>query len=268
MSVKKRIVSGCLAMVCVLSSTSAIKASALLHTESLSYGFDVDLDNFKPVDWSNYKNTYVWFEGRKIGVCRTNIGLTRAKTKSYDNKYMDLFLIQCSMQGMLAENVPKWNDTDNGKRCGYSEYLDIYSRLPSTSTLKKYSPEQMATSNSYDIGIGYEGLSASVSFTKDALSIDTLVDKSKRWFELGYDYDHNHISLFGRWKFNKYSYYESVQRACFFSHTNSSRYNTWIDVEPKFEIWNEIPCSNANPVTRPGTYATGFGAVNIQKTPY
>lgn len=92
---------------------------------------------------------------------------------------MDQVMVRCAMKGKKPKSF----------YAGYSEHLTIQSKLPSRTTLMAYSPTQLATSTSYDVGVEASsnktvGISASTTITKKALEINSYSDVSARLFKL------------------------------------------------------------------------------------
>lgn len=223
--------------VVIFLTTARISASAASDAESLGYGFSVDRDTYKKALWYNTVTTKCYLDGYVIGICTTNIGMTRAKECTSDGKYMDQVMVRCTMAG--RKPVVKY--------CGYSEHLTIQSKLPKNTSLMSYSPTELATSTSYtvgmDAGTGGVGVSASAVITKNALVINSYSDTSSGLFKACYDYQHN--PRWG-WSINNYSYRESIQYANYVIKTsNNARYWTSLTIKSKFERWNNTPCYGA-----------------------
>ena len=221
-------------MLCTVIVANPSVVLAASDTQASTYGFDVDLDYYKTTVWYNTVTTNVKLDGNIIGVCKTNIGMTRAKQKATGGYKMDHVFVRCIMKG----KNPKTN------YAGYAEHLTIQSTLPSKTELMAYSPEQIATKVSYDIGINASsdksvGISASTTFTKNALEINSYSDTDSGYFKACYDYQH--AVLRPNWSLNKYSYNESKQRAHWVIKTSNSKYSTKIVVKPKFQWWSATP---------------------------
>lgn len=223
------------ALLCFSTTASTLHASAATHTESMYNGFEVDLDTYYTPVWYNSVQTNCKLNGNIIGTCTTDIGVSRAKQKATGGYSMDQVMVRCAMKGKKPKSF----------YAGYSEHLTIQSKLPSRTTLMAYSPTQLATSTSYDVGVEASsdktvGISASTTITKKALEINSYSDVSARLFKSCYDYQH-HI-LRPNWKLSKYSYNESFQRAHYVIKTNSTeKYSMEIVVKPKFERWDNTP---------------------------
>lgn len=241
MTFKKRIIALVSALAtCFVTSVSMLPVSAVNHTESTYYGYEVDLDTYKTPAWYNAITTNCYRDGYLIGTCTTSIGVTRAKQKASGGYYMDQVMVRCLMKG---KNPTK-------KYAGYSEHLTIQSTLPSRTSLMAYSPTQLATATTYNVGFQASsdktvGISASTDITKKALEINSYSDTNARLFKSCYDYQHS--ILRPNWKLDKYSYNESVQRAHYVIKTKSSKYSTSIVVKPKFQRYDAVPGYWANP---------------------
>lgn len=246
-----------MSMACAVTSVDQSVVYAASDTQASTYGFDVDLDYYKTTVWYNTITTNVKLDGNIIGVCKTNIGMTRAKQKATGGYKMDHVFVRCTMKG----KNPKTN------YAGYAEHLTIQSTLPSGTELMSYSPEQEATSVSYDIGVDASsdrsvGVSASTTFTKNALEINSYSDTDARLFKACYDYKH---SVFRpNWSLDKYSYNESKQRAHWVIKTSKSKYATKMIVKPKFERYTSAPSYWASPYS---SYSTVNQTITFT-TPY
>ncbi len=202
------------------------------------YGFAVDLNTYKDPVWYNAVVSNCYRDSSLIGVCTTNIGVTRAKSKA-SGKYMDQVMIRNIMKGRNPKKG--W--------AGYSEQLTVQSTLPSGTALMAYSPTQLASSISYDVGVSASndktaGISASTTITKNALEIKSYSDTAARLFKVCYDYQH---SIFRpAWRIHEYSYNESVQTSHYVIQTAASKYFTKIVVIPQFQLWSAEPGYWAN----------------------
>lgn len=218
----------------MIGTIHLIPAKAYSDTEASLYGFSVDSDYYKKTVWNKQIKTEVKIDGEIVGVCLTDIGTTRAKEKSSDGQYMDHVLIRCTMKGKNPVNG----------LAGYAEHLTVQSTLPNGKDLVAYSPEQVATSTSYNVGVSASsdktvGISAGTTFTKKALEINSYTDTSERLFKACFDYQHT--ILRPNWKLNKYSYNESTQRMHYVIKTSDSKYKTAIWVKAKFQKWSDSP---------------------------
>lgn len=254
MTVKKRLITMfSAAVLCFSATASALPASAATHSESMYYGFEVDLDTYYTPVWYNSVTTSCKRDGYVIGTCTTDIGVTRAKQKATGGYSMDQVMVRCAMKGKNPKS----------RYYGYSEHLTIQSQLPSGMSLMAYSPTQLATSTSYDVGLEASsdktvGISASTTITKNALEINSYSDINARLFKSCYDYQHS--ILRPNWKLDKYSYNESFQRAHFVIKTKSTKYSMQIVVKPKFERYDRAPSYWANPY---GLYTTVTHTISL-----
>lgn len=90
MTFKKRIIALVSALAtCFVTSVSMLPVSAVNHTESTYYGYEVDLNTYKTPAWYNAITTNCYRDGYLIGTCTTSIGVTRAKQKASGGYYMD-----------------------------------------------------------------------------------------------------------------------------------------------------------------------------------
>ena len=245
------------AATCFVTSVSTLPVSAANHTESAYYGYEVDLDTYKTPVWYNAITTNCYKDGYLIGTCTTNLGVTRANQKASGGYYMDQVMVRCLMKGK--------NPTSG--YAGYSEHLTIQSTLPSKTSLMAYSPTQLATSTTYNVGFEASsdktvGISASTDITKNALEINSYSDTNARLFKSCYDYQHS--ILRPNWKLDKYSYNESIQRAHYVIKTTSSKYSTAIVVIPKFQRYDAVPSYWANAYS---SYITVTHTITLT-TPY
>ncbi len=236
---KKIIFTTLIIVMCVTSPASMSIASAATDIESSTYGFSVDLNYFYKPIWYTTVTTNCYYNGKLIGVCTTNIGIARARSKASDGQYMDNVFVRCTMKGKYP--------TKN--YCGYSDELTIASTLPTSASLMAYSPTQLATETSYTLGIEANndktvGISASTTITKKALDIDSYSDTSARLYKTTYTY--NHPILRWNWALSKYSYNESIQKAHYVMKTGSSKYKALITVSPRFERFDMEPCYSAS----------------------
>lgn len=169
--------------ICVAGLVNEISAYEAYDQEAYMYGFEVDSTQYEDTVWHNTVTTNVRIDGNIVGVCTTNIGMTRAKTRTSSGHYMDQVLVRCLMKG----KHPKEDYV------GYAEHLTVQSTLPAGTELMAYSPEQLADSISYTVGgnIGSDkkwGVSGSVTITKDALEINSYSDTDARLYKACYDY--------------------------------------------------------------------------------
>ncbi len=253
----KRFLAACLLLVCTFSLVGIIPAKAAEDLESSTCGFSVDLDVYMAPKWYNTVTTYCKLNGKTIGVCSTDVGMCRAYQKTSDGQYMDQVLIRCTMKG---KNPAK-------NYYGYSEHLTIQSKLPSGTKLMAYSPVQTKDSVSYDVGLNAGsdktvGISASRTFTKNALEINSYSDSSERLFKSCFDYKHHDWRW--DWKLSKYSYNESTQLAHYVIKTTKSKYDVSVVVKAKFERWDAAPKYWASAY---GMYAYKESTISI-KSPY
>lgn len=240
LNIMKKVFAFALGGIICFSASGVKDTYARNDIEASTYGFVVDNDDYYKTVWYNTITTKVEFDGHIIGTCTTNIGATRAKSKTSGNKYLDQIMILCAMKG----KHPATN------YAGYSEHLTIESKIPYGMELAAYSPESEVKMQSYDIGLDVStdktvGISASTTVTKKALEINCYSDKNSRLFKECYDYIHSDL----RWNWDVYSTYayrESLQRAHYTIKTSNSKYNTYIVVKPKFQRWDDEPGYWAN----------------------
>ncbi len=124
---------------------------------------------------------------------------------------------------------------------GYSEYLTIYSKIPSGMMLAAYSPESQSGMKSYTVGLTIgsketSGISASTTVNKDALSIENMCDTGKGIMKIGFDYANNWFLPSGYETYGKYAFNESFQRLHYTIKTGSSGYKMNFTITPKFEV--------------------------------
>jgi len=220
--------------------------AANFDTGAIGVGYYVDLDAYKPVLWYNRVTTNVYYSGTLVGTSQIDIGVCRAKSTS-GGYYIDSVLTRTSMKGKGSNS-----------KYGYSDFLRIAAPLNPGQILWAHSPKAVASSTSYTIGMnlggsvdggkpGFSGgISASHTFTKNALSISDLSDPSSRLFNLKFSYGH----AFWRWDWDtldSYAYNYSEQLACYEIKTTSSRYSCKLVQDVKFKIYNAVPGYWANP---------------------
>lgn len=215
-------------------------AKAQTDVESSVYGFNVDLDLYNDVKWRDLGYIAVRADGNIIGICSISIGMTRAKSKSSDGKYMDHVFVLCTMKGKKAKQLYD----------GYSESLTVKSNLSKSDTLMAFSPATTTSGESYAIGADAStdysaGVSASVSFERNELVVRNKSDKTIPMFEAFYDYQ----QPMSRFSSVAYSYDSSNQRAHWVTKTKQSKYPVYINITAKFERWND----------EPGFWATAYG---------
>lgn len=97
-SFKKRFISAIMALVILACINIETPVFATNDMASSNYGFSVDLDYYKSVAWYNTIETRCYMNNNLIGICTTNIGVTRAKQMS-SGQYMNNVFVRCAMKG-------------------------------------------------------------------------------------------------------------------------------------------------------------------------
>lgn len=113
-------------------------------------------------------------------------------------------------------------------------------------------PENVAGSTNYTIGMNLcgnigtsnsnisAGISASQTFTQNALTINDCSDYSCNKFDVKFQY----ASSFWRWDtetFGKYAYQNSKQKAAYEIKTNTSKYSCKLIQKSSYKIWDSEP---------------------------
>ena len=197
---------------------------AKTDAESAMYGFDVDDEIYKDVKWYDFGEMWVYYKGKVIGYCDISIGMTRAKEKASDGKYMDHIFVRCLMKGLKV----------NSDAYGMSESLRVQSNLDTSTKLMYHAPKTQSSGSSYTIGGhgGYleAGISADVSFPRNDLEIDNKSDSVASKVHILFDYKQP-LTIFEN---KMYFYNESEQKAHWIYKTENSDYCHVIKITAKF----------------------------------
>lgn len=205
--------------------------------ESSIYGFNVDDNNFS-VKWT--RNNYsVNYNGAYCGDITLYLGGVSMKDKLSNGNYGYGVLIYAIITPR-AFDLTYESKTHTYR--GRSRYFNISTSLSSSQNLLSSSPENVAGSSSYSVGIsagggssGIEGaISASTSITKNALEIFNYSNTVEGKVDIRYQYN-RHIWPW-EWERTKYCWNESVQRASFFFSSPTSISSKTIKTELTFAI--------------------------------
>lgn len=190
--------------------------------ESSIYGFAIDNDYFD-VNWTQ-KTFSVNYNGAYCGDVTLYLGGVKMKEALDNGKYGYGILVYAIM-------TPRaFTLTADGKSHTYrgrSRYLTMNSSMGSNQTLLFETPENVAGSSQYSVGLnigvaasGLSGrISASTSITANALKIINSADVINGLYSVKYQYD-RHIWPW-EWERTYYCWNQSVQRAAFFFSASS-----------------------------------------------
>lgn len=248
---KKQLIAAFLSTFLVSAFSTSISASAENDFDSqYLHGFDVDLNYFRKPTWKYHNIRNYYYAGTMVGTCEIDMGVCRAHERPRPGKAYDMFMVNCFMKGRGG-----YNQTLGTSVYGYSEYVDIYSKMPRLVFLRSYSPTQspIPGSNSYSLSLSTGGVEASVGIESNALDIYDYSDNigqtstNTGYLDIAFDYNHAEWFSFGRWKQNLYSYNSSCQKVSFIVEAWSG-YVMDVKAFPSFEIWTKEPCFTARPL--------------------
>lgn len=228
-------------LVCIMLSAvkpaSAQDIQLYSDAESSVYGFNVDDENFD-VKWTSSTQS-VNYNGAYTGDVTFYLGGVRMKDKLTNGRYC---------YGVLVYAIVTPRDftlTADGKSHTYrgrSRFLELQSSLSSNQTLLSSTPENVAGSSSYTVGINagggtsgiQGGISASTTITVNALKTFNYSDVQSGKFNVKYEYI-RHIGPW-EWERTKYCWYQSVQRAAFFFSSPNVVSSKTLTVKSTFAI--------------------------------
>jgi hypothetical protein len=237
---------------------------AATHPESSIHGFTVD-DSAYNISWDARRTQNAYQNGAIKGTVTTYVGVARSKFYLSNNKQVSTVMIRSIVtpkKYTYEQKVLWWTNT-------ITEYGMVrelkYSMNFDTFELLDVSPKNAPTSNNYTIGInaglsattanggsfgGSLGISASQTFTANALNVVNLSDTSNNFASTSYRYQ---ISIWrADWQRNSYAFYESEQKAAYAIASNSRAYRYLYiyatfdsaDAEPNW--WQNILSKNSS----------------------
>lgn len=217
-----------------VDNVSAEEVQPLADAESSLYGFTVDDENFDVV-WSSTRFS-VNYNGAYCGDVTLYLGGVTMKNQLSNGRYAQGVLVYAKMTPRAFELT---DGSSTHEYRGRSRYLEITSNLGSGQTLLSATPENVAGSSSYRVGIsastsGSGSITANTTITQNALEIFNYSDSVQGTYNVKYQYN-RHIWPW-EWERTKYCWYESVQRAAFFFSTTSQLSSKVLTVKGTYAI--------------------------------
>lgn len=208
--------------------------------ESSIHGFSVDNGAYT-VNWDSRRTLNVYQSGAVKGTITTYVGVAHSNFVLSNGKHVSTIMIRSIVtpkKYTYTEKVLWWTNTIT--EYGTADELKYTMNFGSTE-LMDVDPKNQPTSNTYSIGVnaglsastsnggtygGSLGISASQTFTADALKIYNLSDTSANIASTSYQYQ-NSVWRWN-WERDSYNFYESEQKAAYAVATTSRRYVTLI----------------------------------------
>jgi len=217
--------------------------AAYHHHESTTHGFNVEAENYN-IYWYKKVELEVYEHGVEKGVVTFYIGTATSKAKLSNGKTTTTIMIRAIVTPKKYTYNKKFLWWDQKiTEYGIIDELKVYAQFYDTDLLD-VTPKNNPTSNSYTVGISGDsdgfGISASRTFTQDALTITNLSRTSDNY--AGTRFKYNQSSFRGDWQKNSYAFYESEQAMAY-------------TLETKYKIHYIVVYARFNSVdTTPGWY--------------
>lgn len=205
--------------------------------ESSIYGFNVDENNFD-VKWTITTQS-VNYNGAYCGDLTYYLGGVKMKNKLSNGNYCYGVLVY------VVVTPREFTLTADGRSHTYrgrSRYIELQSGLSSNQTLLNSTPENIAGSSSYTVGLTASvgpsgpigGITASTAITQNALSVFNYSNSQTGEYRIKYEYI-RHLWPW-EWQRTEYCWYQSVQRSAFFFSSPSTLTTKSITSKATFAI--------------------------------
>lgn len=253
MKALKKVFLFCFVVLGILLISGINKVFAASHPESGLHGFTVDSDSYD-IAWDSRRTLNVYQNGSVKGTVTTYVGVAHSKYVISSGKRISTVMVRSIINPKkytYTKQVLWWTETvtEYGAVDQISYEMDF-----DTTELIDVSPKNTPTSNTYSIGVnagisastsnggtfgGSLGISASQTFTADALKIINRSDTSSNLAKTSFEYQDSIYRW--NWERDSYNFYESEQKAAYSVGVTTRKYY-YLIIFAEFNSKDTTPC--------------------------